>query len=101
MTKKGGSEKPLSKMMARKSNALVLALAAGFLAAAPSPNGTPAGRPVLISALAPADEYFGREHLSALVIRHKIFALKDDLHHMREQPDAIAHDAAGVQDALF
>ncbi len=38
--------------------------------------------------------------MSALVIRHKLFALKDDLHHMREQPDSIEHDAAEVQEAL-
>jgi|SRR5579884_463640 len=58
------------------------------------------GRPVLVSDLAPADEYFGRAHLSALVIRHKIFALKDDLHHMRMQPGDVAHDAGIVADAL-
>lgn len=50
--------------------------------------------------LAPADEYFGRAHLSVLVIRHRVFALKDDLHHMRVQPGDIEHDADILQDAL-
>jgi hypothetical protein len=55
---------------------------------------------VSISALAPADEYFGRLKLSPFGIRHKIFSLKDDLHHGRMRPDSIEHDAELIDDAL-
>lgn len=65
-----------------------------------SSNGIAARGPVSVSDLAPADEYFGHTHLSPLAIRHAIFSLKDDLHHARRKPDAIAHDALEVQDAL-
>ncbi|MFN2450406.1 MAG: hypothetical protein ABR508_11575 [Candidatus Baltobacteraceae bacterium] len=71
------------------------------LAAALAPSlGIASGGPVAFSDLAPADEYFGRLHLSAIVVRHRVFALKDDLHHARQQPDAVANDAQDVQDAL-
>lgn len=53
-----------------------------------------------MSALAPADEYFGRLKLSPFGIRHKIFSLKDDLHHARANPDSIQHDALLTEDAL-
>jgi len=49
---------------------------------------------------APADEYFGRLQYSVLVIRHKIFALKDELHHDRREQASILHDADGVTDAF-
>ncbi len=65
-----------------------------------SSNGIASSGPVSLSDLAPADEYFGREHLSAIVIRHKVFALKDDLHHARMMPGSVQHDADEVQDAL-
>ncbi|HZZ64200.1 MAG TPA: hypothetical protein VFE17_01755 [Candidatus Baltobacteraceae bacterium] len=64
-----------------------------------SANGAASG-PVSLSALAPADEYFGHEKLSPLEIRHRIFSLKDDLHHARNRPDSIQHDASFVDDAL-
>lgn len=38
--------------------------------------------------------------MSPLGIRHKIFSLKDDLHHARANPDAIQNDASWVEDAL-
>lgn len=65
-----------------------------------SPSGAAGSGPVSISDLAPADRYFGHMRLSPLGIRHTIFSLKDDLHHGRRKPDAIAHDALEVQDAL-
>lgn len=65
-----------------------------------SSNGIASRGPVSVSDLAPADEYFGRQHLSPLGIRHKIFSLKDDLHHGRVHPDAIQHDASSIEDAL-
>lgn len=65
-----------------------------------SSNGIAVRGPVSVSDLAPADEYFGRLRLSPFGIRHKIFSLKDDLHHGRRKPDAIEHDALDVQDAL-
>lgn len=65
-----------------------------------SSNGTASRGPVSISDLAPADEYFGKLRLSPLGIRHKIFSLKDDLHHARSNPDAIQNDAAWLEDAL-
>jgi hypothetical protein len=71
-------------------------LVLGFVSA----NGVASRGPVSLSALAPADEYFGREKLSPIGIRHKIFSLKDDLHHAREHPDAIQHDAQILEDAL-
>jgi hypothetical protein len=65
-----------------------------------SANGAASRGPVSITALAPADEYFGRLKLSPFGIRHKIFALKDDLHHARFHPDSIQHDALLIEDAL-
>lgn len=62
--------------------------------------GTAFSGPASFSDLAPADEYFGRDRMSPLVIRHRIFALKDDLHRGRKQPGDVAHDAGTVQDAL-
>lgn len=69
--------------------------------ASPSSNGTAARGPVSVSDLAPADEYFGRARVSPLGIRHKIFSLKDDLHHARSQPASIQHDAETIEDALL
>jgi hypothetical protein len=63
-------------------------------------NGIAARGPVSVSDLAPADEYFGRLRLSPFGVRHMIFSLKYDLHHGRQKPDAIEHDALEVQDAL-
>jgi hypothetical protein len=74
--------------------------AAVAVTASPSPNGTAKRGPVFVSNLAPADEYFGRAKLSVLVIRHRIFAMKDDLHHLRASPAKIGSDASDVQDAL-
>lgn len=80
--------------------ALAICLATLTALALSSPNGTATAGPVSISDLAPADEYFGHMRLSPLGIRHLIFSLADDLHHARRKPDAIAHDALSVQDAL-
>ncbi len=63
-------------------------------------SGAASGGPVALSALAPVDEYFGRQKLSPFGVRHKVFALKDDLHHARSHPDAIEHDALLTEDAL-
>jgi hypothetical protein len=75
-------------------------LAALSALALSSSDGIAKSGPVSLSDLAPADEYFGRQHLSPIVIRHTIFSLKDDLHHARRRPDSISHDADLVQDAL-
>ncbi|HET7813337.1 MAG TPA: hypothetical protein VFL13_03060 [Candidatus Baltobacteraceae bacterium] len=80
--------------------AVVALSAAVTVTASPSPNGTAKRGPVFVSNLAPADEYFGRAKLSVLVIRHRIFAMKDDWHHMRTQPAKVVNDANDVQDAL-
>jgi hypothetical protein len=74
----------------------LLSLAVTFLSA----DGAAIRGSVSLSALAPADEYFGRLKLSPFGIRHKVFSLKDDLHHARARPDAIEHDAELVEDAL-
>lgn len=74
----------------------LLSLAVTFLSA----DGAAIRGSVSLSALAPADEYFGRLKLSPFGIRHKVFSLKDDLHHARAKPDAIEHDAELVEDAL-
>lgn len=86
--------------MTRTSLVAAVGLMALVALGSPSSNGIASRGPVSVSALAPADEYFGRQRLSPLGIRHKIFSLKDDLHHARSRPDAIAHDAAYVEDAL-
>jgi hypothetical protein len=86
--------------MTRTRLLFAVSLATLVAFALPSSNGTAIGSPVSISALAPADEYFGRAHYSPLAIRHTIFTLKNDLHRGRRRPDAIAHDADLVQDAL-
>lgn len=52
-------------------------------------------------ALAPADEYFGRERISVIRIHHQVFALKDDLHRRRQRPDGIQHGADSISDAYF
>ena len=75
--------------------AAVIGTAQIFLSA-----GTAFSGPASFSDLAPADEYFGREHMSPLAIRHRIFSLKDDLHHGRRQPGDVEHGAGSVQDAL-
>jgi hypothetical protein len=77
---------------------LVLTLIAFTLS---SSNGTAARGPVSVSDLAPADEYFGRVKVSPLGIRHKIFSLKDDLHHARSKPDSVQHDAESIEEALL
>lgn len=77
-----------------------LSLATLGALALPSSNGIAARGPVALSDLAPADEYFGRQRLSPLGIRHTIFSLKDDLHKARRRPDVIAHDADLVRDAI-
>lgn len=74
----------------------LLSLAVTFLSA----DGAAIRGSVSLSALAPADEYFGRLKLSPFGIRHKVFSLKDDLHHARAKPDAVEHDAELVEDAL-
>jgi hypothetical protein len=71
-------------------------LVLGFVSA----NGVASRDPVSFSALAPADEYFGREKISPIGIRHKIYTLKYDLHHGRAHPDSIEHDAQLIEDAL-
>ena len=38
--------------------------------------------------------------MSPLGIRHKIFTLKDNLHHARAHPDSIQHDAQLLEDSL-
>lgn len=86
--------------MTRTSLIFAICLATLGAFAVLSSNGIAARGPVSVSDLAPADEYFGHRHLSPLGIRHSIFSLKDDLHHARRKPDAIAHDALEVQDAL-
>ncbi len=86
--------------MTRTSLLFAISLATLAAFALHSSNGIASSGPVSISDLAPADEYFGREHISPLGIRHTIFSLKDDLHHARRRPDAIAHDAGLVQDAV-
>ncbi len=53
------------------------------------------------SALAPADEYFGRQKLSVVRMHHQVFALKDDLHNRRRHPDAIENEANWIGDAYF
>jgi hypothetical protein len=68
----------------------------GFVSA----NGAASRDPVSLSLIAPADEYFGRQKLSPIGIRHKVFSLKDDLHHARAHPDSIQHDAQLLEDAL-
>jgi hypothetical protein len=65
-----------------------------------SANGAASRDPVSLSAIAPADEYFGRQKLSPIGIRHKIFSLKDDLHHARAHPDSIQREAQLLEDAL-
>lgn len=65
-----------------------------------SSNGIALSGPVSLSDLAPADEYFGRQKLSPIGIRHTIYSLKDDLYHARRSSDAIEHDAGFVDDAL-
>jgi hypothetical protein len=86
--------------MTRTSLIFALCLATLGAFALFSSNGIAARGPVSVSDLAPADEYFGHMRLSPFGIRHLIFSLKDDLHHGRRKPDAIAHDALEVQDAL-
>jgi hypothetical protein len=86
--------------MTRTSLTAAVCLATLIAFALTSSNGTASGGPVSVSDLAPADEYFGRLRLSPLGIRHKIFSLKDDLHHARSNPDAIQHDASLIEDAL-
>ncbi len=86
--------------MGRGTTTACICLLALLVPAFASPNGVASRDPVSISALAPADEYFGRQKLSPFVIRHRIFALKDDLHHARMHPYAITHDAQLVEEAL-
>jgi hypothetical protein len=87
--------------MAKTRFLAVVTLATLIAFALSSSNGTAARGPVSVSDLAPADEYFGRARVSPLGIRHKIFSLKDDLHHARSQPDAIQHDAETIEEALL
>jgi|GEM_PF-1098407 len=79
--------------------AVIWFLALGVLGLV-SANGAASRDPVSLSAIAPADEYFGRQKLSPIGIRHMIFSLKDDLHHAREHPDSIQHSAELLEDAL-
>lgn len=65
-----------------------------------SSNGIALSGPVSLSDLAPADEYFGREKLSPIGIRHMVYSLKDALYHARRRSDDIEHDAGVVDDAL-
>jgi hypothetical protein len=87
--------------MARTRSIAVVTLGALIAFALSSSNGTAARGPVSVSDLAPADEYFGRARVSPLGLRHKIFSLKDDLHHARLQPDAVQHDAESMEEALL
>jgi hypothetical protein len=87
--------------MTRTRSIAVVTLAALIAFALSSSNGTASRGPVSISDLAPADEYFGHARVSPLGLRHKIFSLKDDLHHARSQPDAIEHDAESMEEALL
>jgi hypothetical protein len=87
--------------MAKTRFLAVVTLATLIAFALSSSNGTASHGPVSVSDLAPADEYFGRARVSPLGLRHKIFSLKDDLHHARSQPDAIEHDAEAMEEALL
>lgn len=71
--------------------------------AASVPSATPSAEPsaAIVSDLAPADEYFGRMHLSVVRIHHQVFALKDELHHGRARPDAIQHETDQIDDAYL
>src|SRR5579883_867226 len=87
-------------MTRARATAAVTLLATLTAFALSSSNGIASRDPVSVSALAPADEYFGRQKLSPLGIRHEVLTLKDDLHHAREHPDAIEHKAELVEDAV-
>lgn len=89
-------------MAKARLRAAVILLAACTAVASSSTNGIAKSDPVSVSVstLAPADAYFGREKLSPLGIRHTTLTLKDDLHHNRQQPEAIEHKAEFVEDAL-
>ena len=87
-------------MTRARATAAVSLLATLTAFALSSSNGIASRDPVSVSALAPADEYFGRQKLSPLGIRHEVLSLKDDLHHAREHPDAIEHKAELVEDAV-
>src|SRR5579883_2108391 len=87
-------------MTRARATAAVSLLATLTAFALSSSNGIASRDPVSVSALAPADEYFGRQKLSPLGIRHEVLTLKDDLHHAREHPDAIEHKAELVEDAV-
>jgi hypothetical protein len=87
--------------MAKTRFLAVVTLAALIAFALSSSNGTASRGPVSVSDLAPADEYFGHARVSPLGLRHKIFSLKDDLHHARSKPDAIEHDAESMEEALL
>ncbi|HET9097601.1 MAG TPA: hypothetical protein VFN37_13150 [Candidatus Baltobacteraceae bacterium] len=78
--------------------AVTLATLAAFSLS--SSNGIALSGPVSLSNLAPADEYFGRQKLSPISIRHMVYSLKDELYHARRRSDAIEHDAGIVDDAL-
>ncbi|MGZ3496391.1 MAG: hypothetical protein ACXWNK_03770 [Vulcanimicrobiaceae bacterium] len=82
--------------------AWILGLCAASVASAGAAT-TPSPPPsrIVISDLAPADEYFGRQKLSVLGIRHLIFTLKDDLHRGRKRPDFVEHDADTIDDAFY
>lgn len=64
----------------------------------PLPPTPPQG--AVLTDLAPADEYFGRQKISVIAIRHQIFSLKDDLHHGRKRPDYIEHGADTLDEAF-
>ncbi|HZT12712.1 MAG TPA: hypothetical protein VFA29_07910, partial [Candidatus Baltobacteraceae bacterium] len=87
-------------MTRARATAAVSLLATLTAFALSSSNGIASRDPVSVSALAPADEYFGRQKLSPLGIRHEVLTLKDDLHHAREHPDAIEHKAELVEEAI-
>ncbi len=64
-----------------------------------APSATPSA--AVVSDLAPADEYFGHVHISVVRMHHQVFALKDDVHHEREHPDAILRETDQINDAYF
>lgn len=87
--------------MTRASLPAAVSLIATLTAfAVSSSNGIASHDPASISALAPADEYFGRLKLSPLGIRHEVLTLKDDFHHARARPDVIEHKAEDVEDSI-
>lgn len=90
--------------MTSRSNVVSVLLAALLAAAAalPSSAGTPAAPArTALTDLAPADEYFGPTHISILEIRHRILAIKNDLHRGRTGAAGALHTAGTITDAFY